>query len=294
MTLAFYDEVARLLRGGRVLVVATLSSSHGSTPRRTGAKMIVCDSEETFFSIGGGAFEALVIEDAKEAMRTGRGFEKEYRFTEQGDEATGMVCGGVARVLFELVTPPLPLFIFGGGHVGRELAHLTARLGFEVTVVDDRPAYLEEERYPGGVRLLRAGRDFSAGLPEIPPGGYVAVVTRCHKTDLAAVRHAVGRGAAYVGLIGSRRKVRTVLERAEQMGASPQDLRQVRGPIGLPIGAESPEEIAVSIAAEMIAVRHASPAAEAARAPRRSAHEVRALGLPVLAEPFGRRARPSS
>jgi len=294
VTLAFYDEVARLLRGGRVLVVATLSSSHGSTPRRTGAKMIVCGWGETFFSIGGGAFEALVIEDAKEAMRTGRGFEKEYRFTEQGDEATGMVCGGLARVLFELVTPPLPLVIFGGGHVGRELAHLTARLGFEVTVVDDRPSYLEEERYPGGVRLLRAERDFSTGLPEIPPGGYVAVVTRCHKTDLAAVRHVVGRGAAYVGLIGSRRKIRTVLERAGETGASSEDLREVRGPIGLPIGAESPEEIAVSIAAEMIAVRHASPAAEAARAPRGSAHEVRALGLPVLAEPFGRRARPSS
>jgi xanthine dehydrogenase accessory factor len=294
VTLALYEEVARLLRGGRVLVVATLSASHGSTPRRTGAKMIVCDSGETFFSIGGGAFEALVIEDAREAIRTGRGLEKEYRFTEQGDEATGMVCGGLARVLFEVVAPPLPLLIFGGGHVGRELAHVAARLGFEVTVIDDRAAYLEPGRYPGGTRLLAAGRDFSAGLPEIPSGGYVAVVTRCHKTDLAAVRHAVGRGASYVGLIGSRRKVRTVLERAEGSGASPQDLREVRGPIGLAIGAESPEEIAVSIAAEMIAVRRGSPAAEAARAPRRSAHEVRALGLPVVAEPLGRRARSSS
>jgi len=294
MTLAFYEEVARLLRGGRVLVVATLSSSHGSTPRRTGAKLIVCDSGETYFSIGGGAFEALVIEDAREAIRTGRGFEKEYRFVEQGEEATGMVCGGLARVLFEVVTPPLPLFIFGGGHVGRELAHLAARLGFEVAVVDDRPAYLESERYPVGVRLLRAERDFSAGLPEIPTGGYVAVVTRCHKTDLAAVRHAIGRGASYVGLIGSRRKIRTVLERASELGAAPQDLREIRGPIGLPIGAESPEEIAVSIAAEMIAVRRSSPAAEAARTPRRSAHEVRALEHPAIAQPFGRRARPPS
>ena len=294
MTLAFYEEVARLLRGGRAVVVATLSSGQGSTPRRTGAKMIVCDSGETLFSIGGGAFEALVIEDAKEALRTGRGFEKEYRFTEQGDEATGMVCGGLARVLFEVVRPPQPLVIFGGGHVGRELAHLAARLGFEVTVVDDRPAYLAQGRYPEGVRLVRAERDFSAGLPGIPPGGYVAVVTRCHRTDLAAVRHAVGRGASYVGLIGSRRKIRTVLERAGETGASSEDLREVRGPIGLPIGAESPEEIAVSIAAEMIAVRHASPAAEAARAPRGSAHEVRVLDRPVAAGPFGRRARPSS
>lgn len=288
MSLAFYEEVARLLRGGRVLAVATLSSSRGSTPRSPGAKMIVAESGESFFSIGGGAFEALVIDDAKEAIRTGRGFEKEYRFTEQGDEATGMVCGGSAWVLFEVVRPPVPLFIFGGGHVGRELARLTARLGFEVTVVDDRPESLEPERFPGDVRTLRAGRDYSSGLPEIPAGAYVAVLTRCHRTDLAAVRHAVGRGAAYVGLIGSRRKVTTVLKRAGEQGTAPEALREVRGPIGLPIGAESPEEIAVSIAAEMIAVRHAMPAAEAARAPRRHAHETRAPDHPVALAPIAR------
>jgi xanthine dehydrogenase accessory factor len=254
--------------------------------------MIVADSGEAFFSIGGGAFEALVIEDAKEAIRTGRGFEKEYRFTEQGDEATGMVCGGSARVLFEVVRPPLPLWIFGGGHVGRELARLAAGLGFEVTVVDDRSEWLEAERFPENVRTLRAGPDYSSGLPEIPSGAYVAVVTRCHRTDLAAVRHAVGRGAAYVGLIGSRRKVATVLKRAGEQGTPQESLREVRGPIGLPIGAASPEEIAVSIAAEMIAVRHAAPAAEAARAPRRNAHEVRTLDLPVAHTPIARGARP--
>jgi xanthine dehydrogenase accessory factor len=288
VSLSFYEEVARLLRDGRGLVVATLISSRGSTPRAEGAKMIVSATGEIRFSIGGGAFEALVIEDAKDALRNGRGFEKEYRFTETGDDATGMVCGGQARVLFEVVRPPLPLFVFGGGHVGRELAHLAVRLGFEVTVVDDRPECLDEERYPDGVRRVRAERDFSSGLPEIPAGGYVAVVTRCHRTDLAAVRHAVGRGAAYVGLIGSRRKIGTVLERAVELGASKEDLREVRAPIGLPIGAESPEEIAVSIAAEMIAVLRAAPAAEAARAPRRSAHEIRPLDRPVGVPPIRR------
>ncbi len=294
MTLAFYEEVARLLRSGSLLVVATLVSSQGSTPRSQGTKMIVTGSGETLFSIGGGAFEALVIEDAKEAIRTGRGFEKEYRFTEQGEQATGMVCGGFARVLFEVVRPPLPLFVFGGGHVGRELAHLAARLGFEVTVVDDRPAYLEPGRYPEDVRCRRVAGDFLSGLPEIPPGGYVAVVTRCHRTDLAAVRHVVGRGAAYVGLIGSRRKVATVLKRALEMGTPEEALHEVRGPIGLPIGAESPEEIAVSIAAEMIAVRHTAPASEAARALRRSAHEIRFLDRPAAVTPIGRGARPRS
>jgi len=96
VSLEFYLEVARLLRAGRVLAVATVVGRQGSTPRSSGAKMIVTDSGETVFSVGGGAFEALVIEDAKEAIRAGRGFEREYRFTEQGDGATGMVCGGSA------------------------------------------------------------------------------------------------------------------------------------------------------------------------------------------------------
>ena len=170
MTLKFHEEVVRLLRAGHVLAVATVVFRQGSTPRASGCRMIVTGSGGTWFSIGGGAFEALVIEDAREALRAGQGCEKEYRFTEQGEGATGMVCGGSTRVLIEIVRPPLPLFIFGGGHVGREVARLAARLDFEVTVVDDRPQLLEADRYPEGVRTVRVEHDFSAGLPEIPPG----------------------------------------------------------------------------------------------------------------------------
>jgi xanthine dehydrogenase accessory factor len=291
--LEFYLEVVRLLRAGRVLAVATVVGRQGSAPRSAGAKMIVTEAGDTVFSVGGGAFEALVIEDAKEAIREGRGLEKEYRFTEQGDGATGMVCGGSTRVLIEIVRPPACLFVFGGGHVGREVARQGSRLGFEVTVVDDRPEYLEAGRYPAGVRRLRVEHDFSAGLPGIPPGAFVAVVTRCHKTDLAVVRHAVGRGAAYVGLIGSRRKIATVLKRAEELGAPREALAELRGPIGLAIGAETPEEIAVSIAAEMIAVRRNAPAAQAARAARRSARGPILAGTAATITPIsrGRRAR---
>ncbi len=279
MSLPFYQEMTRLLKAGRSVAVATLVDSQGSTPRCFGAKMIVADTGETCFSVGGGAFEALVIEDAREVLRQGRGFEKEYRFTEQGENALGMVCGGSARVLFEVVRPPVPLLVFGGGHVGREVAHLGARLGFEVTVVDDRPRYLDPARYPEGVRLVRVEHDFTGDLPRIPSGAHVAVLTRCHRTDLAAVRHSLGRQAAYVGLIGSRRKVATVLRRAAEMGTPRDLLSEVRGPIGLPIGAETPEEIAVSILAEMIAVKNTAAAGRAdakvtpiarGRLPRRS------------------------
>jgi xanthine dehydrogenase accessory factor len=256
--LAFYEELSRRLRAGQTVVVATLVARQGSTPRRFGAKMIVCGNGESAFSIGGGAFEALVIEDARTALESGAGFEKDYRFAERGENALGMTCGGEARVLFEVVRPPEPLLVFGGGHIGRELACLGARLGFDVTLVDDRPRYLDPQRLPPGANVVRAEHDFSGDLPPVRPGAYVAIVTRCHRTDLAVVRHAVGKGAVYVGLIGSRRKVANVRSRALELGTSAGDLEELRGPMGLPIGAETPEEIAVSVVAEMIAVRRAS------------------------------------
>ncbi len=265
MSLPFYEEVARRLRDGHAIAVATIIGRQGSAPREFGAKMIIAADGTARFTIGGGAFEALVIEDAREALRRGVGFEKEYRFTESGDAATGMVCGGSVRVLVEIVTPPPSLFIFGAGHVGRALAHAALPLGFKLTVVDDRPRELEGPPWPDPTRRLLVEHDFSAGLPEIPAGSYVAVVTRCHRTDLAAVRHAVGRGAAYVGLIGSRRKVATVVARAVGMGTPAADLEDLRAPIGLPLGAETPEEIAVSIVAEMVAVRRRGAAATALR-----------------------------
>ena len=265
MTLEFHEEVARWLRAGLRLAVATVIDRQGSAPRGVGAKMIIGPSGETVFTIGGGAFEALVIEDAREALRSGRGFEKTYRFTEAGEQATGMVCGGSVRVLVEIVVPPTPLLIFGAGHVGRELAQIGARLGFAVTVVDDREREVESTRLPPGVARVRAGREFGAGLPPIPEGAYVVIVTRCHRTDLAALQHAAGKGAAYIGLIGSRRKVATILARAEEAGTPAEALRDLHAPIGLPIGAETPEEIAVSIAAEMIAVLRGGAAATALR-----------------------------
>ena len=266
MTLEFFEEVARRLRAGRRLALATVVGRQGSAPRDQGARMIVEADGATAFTVGGGAFEALVIADARAAIREGRGFEKDYRFAEEGERATGMVCGGSVRVRVEVVLPPEPLFVFGAGHVGRALARLAVPLGFRVTVVDDRERELEDVSLPPEAARILAGPEFASGLPAIPAGAYVAIVTRCHRTDLRAVRQALGREAAYVGLIGSRRKVATVAARAAEAGVPAEALAALRAPIGLPIGAETPEEIAVSIAAEMIAVRRGAMAAAALRA----------------------------
>ena len=284
MALSFYERVSRLLRSGRVLAIVTVVQRRGSAPRDFGAKMIVTENGEIEFSVGGGAFEALVIEDAREAIRKGCGFEKDYRFSEQGENALGMVCGGSARVLFEVIRPPVPLFVFGAGHVGREVAHLGIRLEFDVTLVDDRPRFLNPRRHPEGLRMVRVEHDFSEGLPQIPAGAFVVIVTRCHRTDLAVLRHAADRGAAYLGMIGSRRKVAVVKARAVALGVSEGALTDLRAPIGLAIGAETPEEIAVSVAAEMIPARRAALglAGQGATithiAPGRQSHRVRPAG----------------
>jgi xanthine dehydrogenase accessory factor len=281
MNLAFHEEMVRLLRAGRRVGIATLVHRQGSAPRAFGTKMIVSDAGETVFSIGGGAFEALVIEDAREAIRAGRGFEKEYRFAESGEGATGMVCGGAARILFEVVVPPDALFVFGAGHVGRELVHVGIRLGFLVTVVDDRSRFLDPGRFPDGVRRVEVQHDFGGDLPEVPPGAYVAIVTRCHRTDLAVIRHVCGGRAAYVGVIGSRRKVATLRARAEAMGTPREALDEIRGPIGLAIGAQTPEEIAISIAAELVAVRNLGADAVRVASARHVPRGVRVLPTPI-------------
>ena len=256
MGLSFFESVAELLRGGHRVVVATVVEAHGSTPRETGARMAIGADGRLVESIGGGALEALVIEDARELLAAGGSCIREYRLregTEPGD--TGMVCGGSVRIHLQSEAPPERLLIFGGGHIGTALARITAGLGFATMVLDDRPEYLGPDRFPARVLTYRAGPDYSGELPPIDDGTYIAVVTRCHRTDLAALRRVISGPAAYIGLIGSRRKVRVVHQRLRDEGVTPECLERLRAPIGLPIGACTAEEIAVSIAGELIQVR---------------------------------------
>jgi xanthine dehydrogenase accessory factor len=246
---ALLDE----MRAGRPCVLATVVRASGSTPRTAGARMLVRADGSTLGTIGGGAFEATVGADAADLLKAEDPAVavRRYAFTEQGDDALGMACGGTAEVLLELVAGGPRLVIFGCGHVGVALARLASAVGFDPVLVDDRDEACEAARRERAGRVFRCDASWSE-IPEIGAASFVAVVTRCHRTDRLALRAVASSGARYVGLIGSRRKKAVIFrELAQADGVDAAWLESVRCPIGLPIGGETPEEIAVSIVAEL-------------------------------------------
>ncbi len=254
---AFQEKLAEHVRRGRTVVVATIVSSRGSTPRKVGAKMIVQESGAIDFTLGGGAFEALVIEDAKEAIRSGEAGIKCYRFLPVGENATGMTCGGEVEVFLEVVRRAPRLVVFGGGHIALPLVRFAHDVGFRVLVIDDRPEFASRERFPNADEIVLAEGGFARADVPLEPEDFVVIVTRCHQTDEASLRSVLGedREPAYVGVVASRRKAKVLLARLAQEGVPRERLEEIRTPIGLDIGAQTPEEIAVSILGEVMAVR---------------------------------------
>jgi xanthine dehydrogenase accessory factor len=251
---ALLDEVRR----GRSCVLATIVRATGSTPRTVGARMLVRSDGTAAGTIGGGAFEAMIAADARELLaRDAPAPEiRRYTFTETGEDALGMACGGTAEVLLERAGPGARLIVFGAGHVGMALARLAARVGFAPEIVDDRESFCDAAAASGIGRVHRCDARYERGVPTLDPSCFVAVVTRCHASDRLALRRVVGQPLRYLGLIGSRRKKAVIFrELREEDGVAAEALEPVRCPIGLPIGGETPEEIAVSIVAELLAVR---------------------------------------
>jgi len=250
-----YELIVELRRRGECAALATIIARKGSTPRRDAAKMLVFPDGRTTGSIGGGCVEAEVCAEALAAMRTGRSKVLGFDLTEDDAEESGLICGGTMEVFVEPILPDPTLTIFGAGHVGQCLAQAAAAVGFKIAVVDDRIKYANADRFP------QAG-DIYVGpweevLPRVPirDSSFLVIATRGHAFDLICLRHAVKSPAKYIGLLGSRRKVGLFFEALEKEGIDPAHFERIYAPVGLDIGSETPEEIAVSIAAELIAVR---------------------------------------
>jgi len=251
----FHDRLGEHLAAGRSVAVATIVSARGSTPRKVGAKMIVQADGAIDFTLGGGPFEALVIEDAKAALAAREPRLAAYRFLPVGENATGMTCGGEVEVFVEVHAPASRVVVFGGGHVARPLARLAKETGFRVAVIDDRPEFASRERFPEADQIVHADGGYVRTDFPIEEDDHVVIVTRCHQTDEACLRRVLDddRSPAYLGVVASRRKAKVLLASLLQAGYPRERLESVRSPVGLDIGAETPEEIAVSVVAEILA-----------------------------------------
>jgi xanthine dehydrogenase accessory factor len=247
-----YNEIARMHSSGVAGVVATVVSVGGSTPRDPGAKMIVYEDGRTLGSIGGGAVEAETIRRALRQM--GLGEPKLLSF--DLDDDAGMACGGSMEIFLEPITAGPSALVIGGGHVGLAVARLAKQSGFRVTVVDDRADMVSSERFPFADTRLNGGPELLDGELAVDGLSFVVVVTRGHRYDKEWVEALAGHDPKYMGMIGSEKKVRATLEELAAAGVAEHVLTSMHAPIGIDIGAETPEEIAVSIVSEMIAVRH--------------------------------------
>lgn len=255
-TRLFLDLPALLETHGRASL-ATVVSATGSTPRDATARMLVLPDGTTRGTIGGGKFESLVIEDARKLLaRRGLPFTRRYDFVPEGPNAFGAVCGGTATVLLEVLERAPRLLVVGAGHCGRALARMAAFAGWEVAVADERPEQLEPAAFPEGTRLVLVKEDYS-DLPLPASADSVALVSRGHVTDGRAFRRLRGVPVAYLGMMGSNAKIKALFDELRAEGWAEEELKRAHSPIGLDIGAESPEEIAVAIVAELVQARRA-------------------------------------
>ncbi len=250
-----YQSIVALRREGRKGALATIVNVRGSIPSFETAKMLVRDDGSIVGTIGGGCVEADVWQAAREVMEKERPRTLTFNLNQNPKDDTGLVCGGTLEVFIEPILPIASLYILGAGHVAHSV-HKVARLaGFETVIIDDREAYANRERFTDAREVI--ADDFARAMAKVDPdeNSYIVIVTRGHRDDMHCLRWAVDTRARYIGMIGSKRKVISVYNELEKDGVPREKLERVNAPIGLEIGAITPEEIAVAIVAEMIAVR---------------------------------------
>ncbi len=249
-----FEEILRMRRAGRRGALATIVHTNGSIPSYESSRMLVRDDGSIAGTIGGGCVEAEVWAAAKEVMDAEQPRKMTFNLNHDADYDMGLICGGTLEVFVEPILPQPTLYIFGAGHVSLAVSRIASEAGFAIAVIDDRASFANAERFPMAAEIHTS---YAESFEKIHPNSssYLLIVTRGHKDDMRVLAWAVTTGARYIGMIGSKRKVLSVYKALEKEGCAPEKFKRVHAPVGLDIGALSPEEIAVSIVAELIAVR---------------------------------------
>jgi xanthine dehydrogenase accessory factor len=249
-----FEEIIRLRREGRRGVLATIVHTNGSIPSFESSRMLVREDGSIVGTIGGGCVEAEVWAAAKEILKNELPRKMVFNLNNEASYDNGLICGGTLEVFVEPILPQPSLTIFGGGHISLALAQMAHAAGFAIRVVDNREQFANGQRFPMAHEICTS---FEEAFAKLRPGAtdYLVIVTRGHRDDMRVLGWAAATDARYIGMIGSRRKVLSVYQALEREGIPPARLDRVHAPIGLEIGALTPEEIAISITAELIAER---------------------------------------
>ena len=255
-----FEEIVRMRRAGERGALATIVHTNGSIPSFESSRMLVREDGSFAGTIGGGCVEADVWAAAKEVMVSETPKKLVFQLNNEASYDNGLICGGTVEIFVEPILPQPVLYVFGAGHISMALAKAAHAVGFGVGIIDDREAFANAERFPMAQEIFTG---YAEAFEKLRPNGssYLVIVTRGHKDDMRVLAWAVRTQARYVGMIGSKRKVLSVYNALEKEGFRRQEFERVYAPMGLDIGALSPEEIAVSIIAELVAVRRNAPSA---------------------------------
>ena len=256
-----FEELVQLRRKGQKCALATIVEVNGSIPSYQSAKLLVREDGSMLGTIGGGCVEAEVWTAAREVIASEKPRYLDFSLGQDAAYDNGLICGGQLHVYVEPVVPQPRAYIFGAGHISKSLSKAAEMAGFATIVVDDREQYANRERFPEAAEIHAGEYEAIFGELTFTSSSYIIIVTRGHRDDMRVLRLAIGTPARYIAMIGSRRKVLSVVKELEKEGIPREAFDKLNAPMGLEIGAVTPEEIAISVVAEMIAVRRgANPA----------------------------------
>jgi xanthine dehydrogenase accessory factor len=250
-----FDEIVRLRKLGQKCALATIVQVRGSIPSFESAKLLVREDGSMLGTIGGGCVEAEVWNAAREVIETEKPRHLNFSLGQDAAYDNGLICGGQLDVFVEPVVPQPAAFIFGAGHISKSLSKVAALAGFRTIIIDDRESYANRERFPEADEIHAGEYEEVCGELEVNESSYLVIVTRGHRDDMRVLRWATGTPARYIAMIGSKRKVISVIKELEKEGIHASAFERIFAPMGFDIGAITPEEIAVSVVAEMIAIR---------------------------------------
>jgi xanthine dehydrogenase accessory factor len=250
-----FDEIVRLRKLGQKCALATIVQVNGSIPSYESAKLLVREDGSMAGTIGGGCVEAEVWNAAREVIATEKPRQMKFSLGQDAAYDNGLICGGQLEVFVEPIVPQPQAYIFGAGHISKSLAKAAGLAGFAVTVIDNRESYANRERFPDADAVIAAEYEEVFPTLAVSDTTYLIIVTRGHRDDMRVLAWAAQTNARYLAMIGSKRKVIGVVEELAKSGFPAAALERLYAPMGFDIGAITPEEIAISVVAEMIAVR---------------------------------------